>query len=103
MNAISNTAGTREGIQGKSQYTFAETPRMSTYLLAFIVSDHDAKKNNNFGVYARPEAYNQTDFSLKAGVELLEKFDQYLEIKYDTLGIDKLDMAAIPDFSAGGE
>lgn len=85
------------------RFEFDWTPAMSTYLLAFIVSKYEGNIVGNFGVYARRAAKPQTDLASKIGIELLGKFDTYLGIPYSTLGIVKMDMAAIPDFSAGGE
>lgn len=83
---------------------------MSTYLLAFIVSKYDGRLNgdsqatSSFGVYARPEAKNVTQLSATFGKTMLDEFGVYLNFSYYSVdNIDKLDMAAIPDFSAGGE
>jgi aminopeptidase N len=85
---------------------FNWTPRMATYLLAFIVSKYGNNTNaaNNFGVFARPEAIPQTNRSLTFGQEMLNKLGTYLGIDYyaPENNITKMDMAAIPDFSAGG-
>ena len=77
---------------------------MSSYLLAFIVSDFDSAEEGKFHVYARPEAKNATGKSLEFGVKMLKKFGEYLDIDYYSVAnVTKMDMAAIPDFSAGGE
>lgn len=84
--------------------TFLETPPMSTYLLAFIVSKYGAKSNNDtthgFGVFARPEAVNRTDLSFTFGQDMLSKLGTYLNFDYYAAheNIKKMDMAAIPDF-----
>lgn len=84
--------------------TFLETPPMSTYLLAFIVSKYEANSNSDathgFGVFARPEAVNRTDLSFKFGQDMLSKLGVYLNIDYYSahVNIKKMDMAAIPDF-----
>lgn len=105
MSAISNTAlvGSPALEADKLRHEFVRTPPMSTYLLAFIVSKYSVNQLGTFGVYARPDAYAQTNLSSTFGSQMLARFDTYLEIPYNSLGITKLDMAAIPDFSAGGE
>lgn len=80
---------------------YAQTPKLSTYLLAFIVSEFNERFNGNFGVLARPEYYQQTEYAFDVGQEILKEFDTYLNIPYYNMGIDKMHMAAIPDFSAG--
>ncbi|XP_057688730.1 endoplasmic reticulum aminopeptidase 1b [Corythoichthys intestinalis] len=82
---------------------FATTVKMSTYLVAFIVSDfHSVSKMTQHGVkisvYAVAEKINQTDFALDAAVRLLDFYDTYFSIPYP---LPKQDLAAIPDFQAG--
>ncbi|XP_051924775.1 endoplasmic reticulum aminopeptidase 1b [Hippocampus zosterae] len=82
---------------------FATTVKMSTYLVAFIVSDfHSVSKTTQHGVkisvYAVAEKINQTDFALDAAVKLLDFYDDYFNIPYP---LPKQDLAAIPDFQSG--
>jgi aminopeptidase N len=77
---------------------------MSTYLVAFIVSNYvgSSKNKPDFGVFARPDAKAQTDYAVEFGVEMLKIFNEYFGIDYYTVeNVDKMDMVAIPDFSAG--
>jgi aminopeptidase N len=85
---------------------FDITPPMSTYLVAFIVSNYDGISNNDtakpFGVYARPHAKEQTKLALEFGQQMLAQLGVYLGIDYYSVNrVTKMDMAAIPDFSAG--
>lgn len=80
---------------------YKTTPKMSTYLLAFIISEFSIRKDETFGVLARPEFYPQTQYSFNVGRKILAELSTYLDLNYYTLGNDKMDMAAIPDFSAG--
>ncbi|KAG7171432.1 Aminopeptidase N-like 3, partial [Homarus americanus] len=77
------------------------TVEMSTYLIAFIVSDFVNKtvdvNGTQFSVWARPAAIDQTDYSLALGPRVLTFFEDYFNISYP---LPKQDMAAIPDFSA---
>lgn len=103
MNAISNTRPDtgypiESLIEGKTRntYVFAETPKMSTYLLAFIVSKYVAKINDagNFGVYARPAATEQTTLALSFGVDMLKRLGEYVGIDYYSVDkVTKMDMA----------
>lgn len=77
---------------------------MSTYLVAFIVSEFTSRENaqKNFNVYARPKANAQTEYAFNIGQKLLTKFDELFEYKYFSVPeITKMTLAALPDFSAG--
>nr|XP_033334550.1 aminopeptidase N isoform X2 [Megalopta genalis]XP_033334551.1 aminopeptidase N isoform X2 [Megalopta genalis] len=73
---------------------------MSTYLVAFIVSDFKMLKSEsgNFRVWARNEAIDQAHYSLKIGPKILEYFENYFKIKFP---LPKIDNVALPDFAAG--
>nr|XP_040221257.2 aminopeptidase N-like [Anopheles coluzzii] len=79
---------------------FEKTPAMSTYLLAFVVSDFLFRVSGTQRVYVRPNAFNEATFALEAGVKILKVLDDHLGIPYDTY-MPKLDQIAIPDFAAG--
>lgn len=102
--AISNTLpiDIMEHEAGFKTVTFAPTPKMSTYLLAFIVGDFEftEKKTKNgvlVRVYAIPGKKDQTRFSLDCAVKVLEFYEDYFDIKYP---LNTLDMIAIPDFAS---
>ncbi|XP_071548249.1 aminopeptidase N-like isoform X2 [Panulirus ornatus] len=76
---------------------------MSTYLVAFVVSDFaylSATANNHtlFRVWARESAIEQAEFSRQVGPIILTHFEDYFNQSYP---LPKQDMVAIPDFSAG--
>ena len=106
MTAISNAAvqfDKTEGRSGKRQITFVETPRMSTYLVCFVVGAFEATevaKVNNVAirVWATPGHKDQCAFASDAAQKMLPYFESYFGVKYP---VDKLDLIAIPDFSAG--
>lgn len=82
---------------------FDTSVKMSTYLVAFIVSDFlSVTKTTQHGVkisvYAVPEKIDQTAFALDAAVKLLDFYDDYFDIPYP---LPKQDLAAIPDFQSG--
>uniref|UniRef100_A0A8C4HL08 Aminopeptidase n=1 Tax=Dicentrarchus labrax TaxID=13489 RepID=A0A8C4HL08_DICLA len=106
---------------------FDTTVKMSTYLVAYIVSDFlSVSKTTQHGVkisvYAVPEKIDQTAFALDAAVKLLDFYDDYFDIPYPLpkqgqWNIKKVqrepvlylivfmcfpaDLAAIPDFQSG--
>lgn len=98
MNQIADTpAGT-----GKHTLVFAQTPRMSTYLVAFLVGDFACARSKAEGVAVRvcstPDKQKLTGFALEAAEHYLKYYDHYFGIKYP---LPKLDLIAIPDFEAG--
>uniref|UniRef100_A0AAG5D0I1 Aminopeptidase N n=1 Tax=Anopheles atroparvus TaxID=41427 RepID=A0AAG5D0I1_ANOAO len=79
---------------------FNQSPAMSTYLLAFVVSDFLFRTSGTQRVYVRPNAFNEAGFALEAGVKILKVLDDYLGIDY-AAQMPKLDQIAVPDFAAG--
>ncbi|XP_035235118.1 endoplasmic reticulum aminopeptidase 1b [Anguilla anguilla] len=82
---------------------FDVSVKMSTYLVAFIVSDFvSVSKMSQHGVkisvYTVPEKIDQAEFALNAAVKLLDFYDDYFDIPYP---LPKQDLAAIPDFQSG--
>lgn len=77
---------------------------MSTYLVAFIVSEFKCRENSakTFDVCSRPNAYSQTEYSFDVGQKTLAAFDDLFQYKYSSVpGMEKMTMVALPDFSAG--
>lgn len=83
---------------------FAPSPKMSTYLLAFIVGDFEyieqkSKRGVIVRVYTVPGKIHQAKFALETTVKCLDFYEEYFDIPYP---LNTLDMIAIPDFSPGG-
>src|SRR3984957_17306526 len=102
---ISNTnmVSDRPGpIAGDHTVTFARTPKMSTYLVAFLVGDFKCLSGSSDGVPIRacatPDQVQFAQFALSGAEFFLHYYDDYFGIKYP---MPKLDMIAIPDFEAG--
>jgi aminopeptidase N len=77
---------------------------MSSYIVAFMVTNYKGslKNTDKFGVYARPEAQNFTDYGVEIGIAMLDTLSDYFNISYYSVAnVEKMDMAAIPDFGAG--
>lgn len=84
--------------------TFATTPRMSTYLLAWVYGDLHKKTAHTasgveVNVYATPaQTPASLDFALDHAVKSIEFFDDYFGTPYP---LPKSDHVALPDFSSG--
>ena len=103
--AISNTLIVSETpVEGDAKVVrFAETPKMSTYLLAFIVGDfasveERAPNGTLVRVWATRGKEEQGRFAVENAVGLLNYFNSYFGIPYP---LEKLDHIAVPDFAAG--
>ncbi len=103
-SAISNTLpiSIKEHSSGYEIVRFSPTPKMSTYLLAFIVGDFEyLEKKSSRGVIVRvytvPSKKHQAKFALDVTVKVLEFYEEYFAIPYP---LKTLDMIAIPDFSS---
>lgn len=91
------TGGTRKAV------TFNTTPLMSTYLLAFIIGKLNVIETSNFRVPVRVFATPASDIEHgRFSLELAAKTLDFYEKKFDNpFPLPKMDMVAIPDFSAG--
>lgn len=88
---------------GRYRDTFKTTEKMSTYLLAFIVSQFDHTQTlERHTVYARPQeiAQGTAQFALETGEKALKAMEDFVNVKYS---LEKMDQAAIPNnyFAAG--
>ena len=105
LTAVSNTLVEEEielDTQTKS-LQFKMTPKMSTYLLAFIVGDLEcietrSKDGTLIRVFTTKGKIEQGQFALDVSRKLLDYFNEYFQIPYP---LEKLDHLAIPDFAAG--
>ncbi|KAI8424606.1 hypothetical protein MSG28_003040 [Choristoneura fumiferana] len=89
---------------GYTREIFYPTPKMSTYSVAFLISDFETTRSNsgNFGIYTRPDAKNQTEYALNFGVKAVNILSDYLGIDYySTNSHLKLDHVALPNHNAG--
>ncbi|KAL0111142.1 hypothetical protein PUN28_012807 [Cardiocondyla obscurior] len=97
---ISNMNGKKD----QNTWTFNKTPKMSTYLVAFVVSDFQSiekKKNSNFKVWAKPTVQKDSmNFALEYGLKTLDELSNYTNYNYSET-MTKMDQIAIPDFAAG--
>ena len=83
---------------------FEKTPRMSSYLLAFIIGElHKKTAHTKSGVevnvWATPaQNENTLDFALDIATRSIDFYDEYFGVKYP---LPKSDHVALPDFSSG--
>ena len=105
MTSISNMPrkGEPMPVPGLPSYMWDHYERsvpMSTYLVAFIVSDFEVLKSESgdFRVWARRDAIEQARYCLKIGPKILEYYEDYFKIKFP---LPKIDNVALPDFAAG--
>ena len=84
--------------------TFERTPRMSSYLLAFVIGElHKKSAHTKSGVevnvWATPaQNENTLDFALDIATRSIDFYDEYFGVKYP---LPKSDHVALPDFSSG--
>ncbi|XP_044260023.1 aminopeptidase N [Tribolium madens] len=103
MTSISNMPkiGNPEPVKNLPGYLwdhYEESVPMSTYLIAFVISDFECHKNGTFSVWVRRSALSQTKYSLQVGPQILQFYENFFGIKYP---LPKIDMIGLPDFSAG--
>ena len=103
-NTIANTIGTR-AINGDGTVTtsFQPSPIMSSYLLAFVVSDFGYStmtdvEDRLHRIYTHEDSVARTNYALANSPKLLKALEDYVSIGYE---LPKAFHAAIPDFGAG--
>jgi len=100
---ISDKAGDGRGpVPGKHTVQFATTPKMSTYLVAFLVGDFQCTSGESDGVDLRvcstPDKVALTPYAVDVAKWVLHYYNNYFGIPYP---LQKLDLIALPDFEAG--
>ena len=105
LTVISNGAeiGREPAGDGKVSVRFADTMKMSTYLVAFIVGELDVTDTVDVdGIPLRiafpPGKDHLTDFALDIAAHSLRYYAEYYDIPYPG---GKMDKIAIPDFAWG--
>ncbi len=103
--AISNTLPIKieKHNAGYKIINFAPSPKMSTYLLAFIIGEFEfIEGRTKNGVLVRVSTTegkkHQAKFALDVAIKSLEFFNEYFGIPYP---LPNLDLVAIPDFESG--
>nr|CAD7397437.1 unnamed protein product [Timema poppensis] len=86
---------------GIAWYHFQETPMpISTYLIAFVVSDFTNLSNSDgfYSTWQREAAVGQAQYSVEVTPRLMRALEAYTGQEYF---LPKLDQVAVPDFDAG--
>ena len=103
--ALCNTPVTEERSTGNGTklVRFADSPKMSTYLVAFVIGDlahveATAPNGTRVRVWATRGKEEQGRLALENAIRILEFFNGYFGIPYP---LPKLDHIAIPDFASG--
>lgn len=102
--AISNTLPIHiaEHEAGYKIVKFAPTPKMSTYLVAFVFGDFEyieghTKDNIQVRIYTTKGKKHQAKFALDVAIRSLQFYNDYFKIPYP---LPTLDLIAIPDFES---
>ncbi|KAK7085869.1 hypothetical protein SK128_006192, partial [Halocaridina rubra] len=106
MNSVSNMPVVEtipvSGENGWVWDRFNTTVPMSTYLIAFAISDFASKNVTNenwmFRVWARESALQQAEYAFDIGPKMLKHFEDFFQIPFP---LPKVDMIALPDFAPG--
>lgn len=105
MTVLGNTPiKTQEETNESVTTVFETTPRMSTYLLAFVVGHMHSKSTKTdrgtvvsiWATAAQPA--DSLDFALDVAKKCIEFFEAYFDVPYP---LAKADHVALPDFSSG--
>ena len=83
--------------------TYKPTPKMSTYLLAWVIADLECVEGRDANgipirIWTTTGKKEQGRFALEVGRHALEYFSTWFNIPY---ALPKMDMVALPDFAAG--
>jgi puromycin-sensitive aminopeptidase len=102
-NVVSEEPADPAGQSGRKKVNFAPTPKMSTYLVAFVIGEFEYVESSTpegvtVRVYATPGQKGQLGFALETAVRSLSFYNEYFGIPYP---LPKLDMIGLPDFGAG--
>ena len=105
MSSISNMPIVNKGVdmEGSQEYVwdvYQQSVKMSTYLVAFVVSKfkfvEETRDNNvRFRIWTEESSLDQAQYAKDIGPKILEYFEQYFNIPFP---LPKQDMIAIPDF-----
>ncbi len=101
---LSNMPSSKVDLGEYERYNFASTPKMSTYLLAWVIGRfHGKTVKNKHGVEittycALNQDVDSVDFANEIAAKSLEFYDDNFGVKYP---LWKLDQVALPDFEAG--
>ncbi|XP_022215617.2 aminopeptidase N [Drosophila obscura] len=77
---------------------FAESLPMSTYLVAYAITDFSHISSGNISVWARADAIKSAEYALSVAPKILNFLQEFFNV---TFPLPKIDMIALPEFQAG--
>ncbi|KAK0167905.1 hypothetical protein PV327_001760 [Microctonus hyperodae] len=82
---------------------FAESPKMSTYLVAFAIGEFVSvdQDDQNFQVFTRKDVFNEGEYALNIGPGILKALENYTQYSYEKHNLTKMASLAVPKLSAG--
>lgn len=104
QTVIANTPVARQTTKAGVQTTFFETsPKMSSYLLAFVIGDlayleSTTQRGIKVRTYTIPAHIKHTKEALRIAVDCLNFYEDYFGIDYP---LPKCDLIGLPDFASG--
>jgi tricorn protease interacting factor F2/3 len=104
LGVVANTPIVRKeraGV-GRTNYTFQETPRMSTYLFFFAIGRFEETKLTAGGIdvitATRPGQAENSRVALKISADALLEYQNYYDVPYP---LKKLHIVALPEYHTG--
>jgi aminopeptidase N len=94
--AVSNmpVAGTTTLPDGRQRVAFAQSPKMSTYLLFFALGDFERAtarvEGTELGVVTRRGAIDQARFALDSSKDILREYNDYFGVRYPLPKLDNI-------------
>ncbi|CAN7938757.1 unnamed protein product [Ixodes hexagonus] len=74
---------------------FMTSAKMSTYTLAFMVSNYSATKNGIISIWTRPDDAKSANYSAHITPKIVDYFNQLFNVPY---ALPKMDLIALPSF-----
>lgn len=103
LTPLSNMPPAAERVEGGRRIVeFAETPKMSSYLMAVYAARLEAKTRRvgrtPVAVWAAPHQLGMADFALDVAENALKELERYFGVRY---AMPKLDLVTSPEFASG--
>jgi len=104
MKTLSNMEKDGDAVEIDGTYEmdmYKTSVKMSTYLLAFIVCEFDSfhvPEHPEFNVWAQKEKLSEVEYAAEIGPKIIDFYEEFFNTSFP---LNKMDMAAIPDFGAG--
>lgn len=88
---------------GRYTDSFYSTPRMSTYLVAFLIAnDFVVEGNTDLQLIMNQKFKHKTNFTQEVAARAIDYYDSYTGMNYKSLGNDIMQMAGSNSFPHSG-